>query len=95
MKLAFALVTALMSVNAHAALSGYYDSAKKIETVMSNSTVANSLRQAAIKKIEVNGLNVTIETDSCTRGVTLIAIPPQGLGATQYEVESLTMNQCN
>lgn len=95
MKLVFTVLTIMTSVSAHAALSGYYDSAKKIDAAMLNSDVANAFGQQKINKIEVDGLNVKIETVSCVAVVTLKAIQQRGPGPVSYEVNGLTAPQCN
>ncbi len=84
------------SMSANAALSGYYDSIVKIQAALSDSEVANSLRQQAITNIEVKGLTVIIHTATCFRGVGLYAIPPKkgNVGAMRYAVDSLTTNGC-
>ena len=89
-----ALTSVILTSNAQAALSGYYDSVLKIKTVLENPLVANSLGQRRITGIEVKELYVEVRTANCLRGAYLKAIPPKGIGATQYEVESLTTNGC-
>jgi len=61
---------------------------------VSSSLIANSLNQQAITNISVNGLEVRVETASCFREVTLKTVESAAVGATQYEIESMTMNGC-
>lgn len=84
-----------VSLNASARISGYHDSTRKIQAVMMNSIIANSLRQAPITQIQVDGMNVMIKTASCARAVTLKTLPSRGLGAPNYTVASISTNACN
>jgi hypothetical protein len=93
MKYALAALIALAPTSAFAAVSGYYDSAEKISTILASSDVADALRQAPIGEISNSGTRDdgaaewTIRTQDCDLVVYLVAVPPAGVGKTTYEVD--------
>lgn len=85
--------TALASPVA-AALSGYYDSAEKITTILSSSAVADAVRQAPVGAISNTGTRNKdgasewqVRTQECDLTVYLIAVAPEGPGKTTYKLE--------
>jgi hypothetical protein len=90
--LAAALI-ALTPTSAFAALSGFYDSAEQITTILGSSEVGDALRQAPIGKIENTGTRKDgarewqIRTQDCDLTVYLVPVPPAGVGMTTYSVE--------
>mgnify|MGYP000920422917 CR=1 FL=1 len=88
-----ALLLALASSPAHAALSGFYDSAEQIGTILSSETVAKALRQAPIGHVANTGTREDgahewqITTQECDLTVYLIPVPPKGVGKITYDLE--------
>lgn len=86
-------ILALSSTPSFAALSGFYDSAEQINTIMANEDVANALRQAPIGSISNTGTRDdgahewTIQSQECDLTAYLIAVPPAGVGKTTYKVD--------
>ncbi|WP_156167920.1 hypothetical protein [Devosia epidermidihirudinis] len=95
MKFAFFIAAALMvgTTPAFAALSGFYDSAEQIQTILSDSDVADALRQAPIGYVSNTGTRDdgarewTIRTQDCDLVVFLTPVPPQGVGKTTYTLD--------
>lgn len=78
---------------AFAALSPFYDSAEKIDTILNHGAVADALHQAPLRSIENTGTRAdgasewTVRTEGCDLVVYLIAILPNGPGKTTYELD--------
>lgn len=74
-----AALLALAAAPATAALSGFYDSAEQIGTILGSSEVADALRQAPVDKLEYEGstadglLEWEIESRDCELSVYLRA----------------------
>lgn len=87
------LAFALAATPAFAALSGFYDSAERIQTILADEGVANALRQQPIGAISNTGTRKdgasewTVRTQDCDLVVYLIAVPPGGPGKTTYKVD--------
>ncbi len=87
------LVAALLPLPASAALSPFYDSAEKIETILGSGAVADALHQAPLRSIENTGTRAdgadewTVRTQECDLVVYLIAVPPDGPGMTTYTLD--------
>ena len=76
-----------------AALSPFYDSGEKIETIISSPELGDALRQAPIRSIENTGTRADgadawlVRTQECDLTVYLVAVPPDGPGMTTYRLE--------
>lgn len=88
-------ILTIATAPAHAALSGFHDSAEKINTILSSSLVADALRQAPIGMISNSGKRSdgadewTITTQECDLKVHLNAIQPNGPGKVTYEIADI------
>jgi hypothetical protein len=88
-----AMLLALPALPASAALSGFYDSAEKISTILSSEAVANALRQAPIGSVSNTGTREDgaheweVRTQECDLKVYLIPHAPNGVGKTTYTVD--------
>ncbi len=88
---ALALVAA--AIPAQAAVSGFYDSAEQISTILSSAAVADALRQAPIGHVANTGTRADgarewqVRTQECDLTVYLKPVPPQGVGKMTYELE--------
>lgn len=88
-----ALAGAMLAAPAHAALSGFHDSAEQIRTILESAEVADALHQAPIESLEHEGVREDgairweIETRRCDLTVYLRPVPPAGVGKTTYRVE--------
>ena len=88
-----ALVFTALALPAAAALSGYYDSAEKITTILSSSAVADAVRQAPVGAISNTGTRKDgasewqVRTQECDLTVYLIAVAPEGPGKTTYRLD--------
>lgn len=88
-----ALVLALASVPAQAALSGFHDTAEQINVIFSSEAVADALRQAPVGHIANTGTRDDgahewqLGTQECDLTVFLKPVPPQGVGKTTYDLE--------
>lgn len=77
---------------ASAAVSGFYDSAEQITTILGSSTVADNVRQMPIKELSFDGrtrdglIKWEIETRHCDIDVFLREVQSAGVGKTRYEV---------
>lgn len=84
------------SLPAYSMVSGFYDSAEKIATILASELVADAVRQAPIGSISEIGKTESgnafwqIRVQECDLGVELKAIPPEGVGKVTYEVVSVT-----
>ncbi len=84
--------TALPSPAA-AALSGYYDSAERIATILSSSMVADAVGQAPVGSISNTGTRKDgasewqVRTQDCDLTVYLIPVVPEGPGKTTYRLD--------
>lgn len=91
--IATTLACAALATPAAAALSGYYDSAEKITTILSSSTVADAVRQAPIGSISNTGTRKDgasewqVRTQECDLLVYLIPVLPDGPGKTTYKLD--------
>jgi hypothetical protein len=89
-----ALVFTALASPAAAALSGYYDSAEKIATILSSSAVADAVRQAPVGSISNTGTRKDgasewqVRTQECDLTVYLIPVLPEGPGKTTYLLEA-------
>lgn len=98
MRVFFAGVLVLAASPAFAALSGYYDSAEKIGTIIASNAVADALRQAPIGAISNTGTakdggdEWTVRTQDCDLVVVLTAQPlPEGMvGKATYDLRIAT-----
>lgn len=88
-----AVIATALATPAAAALSGFYDSAERINTILSSSDVANALRQAPVGAISNTGTRKDgasewqVRTQECDLTVYLVPILPEGTGKTTYRVE--------
>ena len=88
-----ALALVIAALPAQAALSGFYDSAEQIGTILSSAAVADALRQAPIGHVANTGTRADVarewqvRTQECDLTVYLKPVPPQGVGKTTYELE--------
>lgn len=86
-------ILALSTTPSFAALSGFYDSAEQIDTILGNEDVANALRQAPIGEISNTGTRKDgahewfVRTQDCDLTVYLTPVPPEGVGMTTYELD--------
>ncbi|HWK81929.1 MAG TPA: hypothetical protein VNP95_14245 [Thermomicrobiales bacterium] len=87
------LALVLAAAPAEAALSGFYDSAEQINTILTSTAVADALRQAPIGHVANTGTRKDgahewqVRTQECDLTVYLKPVPPQGVGKTTYELE--------
>lgn len=83
----------LLSFSANAAVSGYYDSVKKINLALNSNELAEMVNPLSIKTVLIKGdrVLVTPKAGDCTFSVTLKykEVPPGFMGAAQYEVSSV------
>ena len=95
MKLSITALTALAALSATpalAALSPFYDSGEKIDTILSSPEVADALGQAPIRSVENTGTRKDgadewlVRTQECDLKVWLVAEPPEGVGMTTYQI---------
>src|SRR5690606_17196372 len=96
MKLALTLAAALtLPAAAHAAVSGFHDSAAQIATLLQSEAVADALHQMPVTQIELertlpDGVLVwEVEGPGCSVDVRLKPLPPQGPGRTTYEIAGI------
>lgn len=88
-----AVIATALATPAAAALSGFYDSAERINTILASSDVANAVRQAPVGAISNTGTREDgasewqVRTQECDLAVYLVPIPPEGPGKTTYRVE--------
>ncbi|WP_119257092.1 hypothetical protein [Shinella zoogloeoides] len=88
-----ALALVIAAIPAQAAVSGFYDSAEQIGTILSSAAVADALRQAPIGHVANTGTRADgarewqVRTQECDLTVYLKPVPPQGVGKTTYELE--------
>lgn len=88
-----ATALALAATPAHAALSGFYDSAEQISAILGSTEVGDAVRQAPIGAISNTGTREdganewTIGVQACDLVVYLIPTPPKGPGKTTYSVD--------
>lgn len=94
LRLTLVLALSLAASPAFAALSGFYDSAERIQTILASSAVADALHQQPIGAISNTGTRKdgasewTVRTQECDLIVYLVATPPAGPGMTTYTVET-------
>lgn len=87
------LFPALLATPAAAALSGYYDSAERIGTILGSGAVADAVHQAPIGAISNTGTRKDgasewqVRTQECDLLVYLIPILPEGPGKTTYKLD--------
>ena len=96
MKLALTLAAALtLPAAAHAAVSGFHDSAEQIATLLRSEAVADALRQMPVTQIEFERIRPDgvlvweIEGAGCSVDVRLQPVPPQGPGKTTYDIAGI------
>ncbi len=91
--IATAAIWTAIGFPAHAALSGFYDSAEQIKTILDSPEVADALRQLPIKSMERENdrsdgaIKWEIEAGNCDLDVYLRPIAPTGVGKTTYSIE--------
>lgn len=91
--LATTILCTSFAAPAAAALSGYYDSAEKITTILASSTVADAVRQAPVGSISNTGTRKDgasewqVRTQECDLLVYLIPVLPDGPGKTTYKLD--------
>lgn len=94
-KLLLIAIATLLPINGQAAVSGFYDSAEQISTILGSSAVADTLQQAPIGMIVNSGTRKdgaaewTITVQECDVKVYLKPIPPKGIGKTTYEIDDI------
>ncbi|RCW28084.1 hypothetical protein DFR48_10192 [Ciceribacter lividus] len=88
-----AVIATALATPAAAALSGFYDSAERINTILASPEVANAVRQAPVGAISNTGTRKDgasewqVRTQECDLIVYLVPILPEGPGKTTYRVE--------
>lgn len=88
-----ALLLAVPTLPASAALSGFNDSGEQISTILSSEAVANALRQAPIGSVSNTGTREDgaheweVRTQECDLKVYLAPHAPAGVGKTTYTVD--------
>ncbi|PZU24193.1 MAG: hypothetical protein DI589_04740 [Shinella sp.] len=94
MRIAISLLAVTLAVvPAHAALSGFYDSAEQICVILSSAAVANALHQAPVGAISNTGTRKdgarewTVRVQDCDLKVYLVPVMPNGVGKTTYKIE--------
>lgn len=93
MKWMTAAALVLASSSAHAALSGFHDSAEQIGTILASPEVADAVRQAPIGHVANTGTRADgahewqITTQECDLTIYLLPIPPKGVGKVTYNLE--------
>ena len=76
-----------------AALSGFYDTAEKMDAIFANPAIGDALRQAPVGSISEIGKDKDgaslwqLRTQECDLKVRVIATPPKGVGKTTYRAE--------
>jgi hypothetical protein len=86
--------------SSEAALSGYYDSIERIDTILGDDRVADMLRQQPIGAITNTGTRKdgaaewTIRTQDCDLKVYLIPVLSEGVGKTSYKLD-VPKGQCD
>ncbi|NBO20996.1 MAG: hypothetical protein EBU97_03435 [Rhodobacteraceae bacterium] len=98
MRRAVIIAALLVAPPAQAALSGFYDSATKIEAILADGAVADALHQAPVGQISNTGTTKdgndlwVVRTQECDLGVAVIAdLPKDGMvGMTTYSVKIVT-----
>lgn len=96
--IANAILIATLAFPAHAALSGFHDSAEQITAILESPEIADAVHQAPIESLENEGVREDgaikweIETQRCDLTVYLRPVPPSGVGKTTYRVEAI--NRC-
>ena len=89
------VLTPLGGGAAQAALSGFYDSAAKIEAILAAAEVGDALRQAPVRSIEEEGMAEgglsmwVVHSQECDLQVGLRGVPPAGPGRVQWVVETV------
>ena len=84
------LALPLMVLPAHAALSGYYDSAEQIGMILASPAVADAVHQAPIGSVSNTGTRKdgakewTVRVQECDLKVYLLPVLPAGTGKTTY-----------
>ena len=95
--LSFATLLSISSPG-QAAVSGYYNSVEQIEAILQSEELGDALRQLPVTSLIMTGtrrdgaIEWTVKTKRCRLKLYLIAVPPQGLGKTTYQLE--TPNSC-
>ncbi|MFE3835549.1 hypothetical protein [Pseudogemmobacter sonorensis] len=93
---ALAAALALAPLPGLAALSGFYDSAAQIQVILDSAELADALSQLPIDEIEFDEIRRdgliewNVGSQRCDVDVFLRAIPPEGPGATRYEIERIS-----
>jgi hypothetical protein len=85
-----------ISNNAQAALSGYYDSAAKIQAALVSSELAEAMKQMPIESLSLqnSGRTVVVQSNGCGFAAHLQEDAPEGLGATNYSVKRVVGPLC-
>jgi hypothetical protein len=88
-----ALIVIAFATPSFAALSGFYDSAEKIDAIFANPEIGNALRQAPIGSISEIGKDKDgaslwmLRVQDCDLTVRVIATKPKGVGKVTYRAE--------
>lgn len=89
-------VAALNCTTAQAAVSGYYDSAEQIQTIVQDARLADALKQMPIERFEIQPAQANdatrhwrIRSRDCELTVELEAQRPAGPGKTTYLVKKI------
>jgi hypothetical protein len=87
------LIVIAFAMPSFAALSGYYDSAEKINAIFANPDIGNALRQAPIGALSEIGKDKDgaslwmLRVQNCDLTVRVIATKPKGVGKVTYRAE--------
>ena len=94
MKLILAAIFAIaVATPSFAALSGFYDTAEKMDAIFANPAIGDALRQAPVGSISEIGKDKDgaslwqLRVQDCDLTVRVIATPPKGVGKTTYRAE--------
>lgn len=71
---------------AHAALSGYWDSSKILHSILGRNDVANSLKQQPVESITRTDSGYQIKSHSCAVDVTVERILPNRPGPSGFKI---------
>lgn len=80
---------ALSSSSLFAALSPYWNSVEKIDTIMHTPIVSDKMNSEIEKIRRVNNLTYEVKTQNKTIEVVLKSEGPEGMGPTKYSVVSV------
>src|SRR6185437_10692416 len=95
MKKLLAIGILIVSANCFAALSPYYDSVEKIETILQSYPLSNVTAGPITSIRQIDFLNYEVAAGSCSAQVTLQAHPPDMPGKTTYSVQTVSKPDCH